>query len=77
VIHGFKTDTGPAVATILAALTNYDFEEATPLLATLVLRRAGKRPPPAYFALIDDLGMLVSYDDGTRSPPPVRVEAGW
>jgi hypothetical protein len=51
------------VATILAALTNYDFEEATPLLATLVLRRAGKRPPSAFFALIDDLGMMASYDD--------------
>jgi hypothetical protein len=51
------------VGTILAALTNYDFEEATPILAVLVLRRAGKRPPPAFFALIDELGLLASYDD--------------
>ena len=35
-----------AVATILAALTTYDFEEATPLLTTLVLRRDGKAPSP-------------------------------
>jgi predicted transcriptional regulator len=58
-----QADNAKLVATILAALTNYDFEEATPLLATLVLRRAGKRPPPAFFALIDDLGMMASYDD--------------
>jgi hypothetical protein len=52
-----------AVATILAALTTYDFEEATPLLATLVLRKADKRPPPAFFALIDEMGLLTPYDD--------------
>jgi hypothetical protein len=52
-----------AVATILAALTTYDFEEATPLLATLVLRRADKRPPPAFFALVDEMGLLTPYDD--------------
>src|SRR5918995_603381 len=51
------------VATILAALTTYDFEEATPLLTTLVLRKADKRPPPAFFALIDDMGLLTPYDD--------------
>ena len=52
-----------AVATILAALTTYDFGEATPLLATLVLRRADKRPPPAFFALVDEMGLLTPYDD--------------
>jgi hypothetical protein len=52
-----------AVATILAALTTYDFEEATPLLATLVLRKADKRPPPAFFALVDEMGLLMPYDD--------------
>jgi hypothetical protein len=52
-----------AVATILAALTTYDFEEATPLLTTLVLRRADKRPPPAFFALVDEMGLLTPYDD--------------
>jgi hypothetical protein len=51
------------VATILAALTTYDFEEATPLLATLVLRNAEKRPPPAFFALVDEMGLLTPYDD--------------
>jgi hypothetical protein len=51
------------VATILAALTTYDFEEATPLLATLVLRKAEKRPPPAFFALVDEMGLLTPYDD--------------
>jgi hypothetical protein len=52
-----------AVATILAALTTYDFEEATPLLTTLVLRRVDKRPPPGFFALVDEMGLLTHFDD--------------
>jgi len=52
-----------AVAIILAALTTYDFEEATPLVAVLVLRKADKRPPPAFFALVDEMGLLAPYDD--------------
>jgi hypothetical protein len=68
-----------AVATILAALTTYDFEEATPILTTLVLRKAGKRPPPAFFALIDDMGLLASYDDEDSfvTDETARVHKNW
>jgi hypothetical protein len=68
-----------AVATILAALTTYDFEEATPILTTLVLRKAGKRPPPAFFALVDDMGLLASYDDEDSfvTDETARVHKNW
>ena len=68
-----------AVATILAALTTYDFEEATPILTTLVLRKAGKRPPPAFFALVDDMGLLASYDDEDSfvTDEIARVHKNW
>ncbi|EWY42302.1 hypothetical protein N825_18390 [Skermanella stibiiresistens SB22] len=67
------------IATILAALTTYDFEEACPLLAALVRRKAGKRPPPAFFALVDDLGMLASYDDEDAflEDETARVHRAW
>lgn len=68
-----------AVATILAALTTYDFEEASPILATLVLRKAGKRPPPAFFALIDEMGLLAPYDDEDSfiTDETARVHKNW
>ena len=68
-----------AVATILAALTTYDFEEATPLLTTLVLRRTEKRPPPALFALVDEMGLLASYDDEESfvTDETARVHKTW
>ena len=68
-----------AVATILAALTTYDFEEATPLLATLVLRHADKRPPPAFFALVDDMGLLAPYEDEESfvRDETARVHKNW
>lgn len=68
-----------AVETILAALTTYDFEEATPILTTLVLRKAGKRPPPAFFALIDDMGLLTPYDDEDSfvTDETARVHKNW
>jgi hypothetical protein len=68
-----------AVATILAALTTYDFEEATPLLTTLVLRRTEKRPPPAFFALVDEMGLLTSYDDEESfvTDETARVHKTW
>lgn len=68
-----------AVETILAALTTYDFEEATPILTTLVLRKAGKRPPPAFFALIDDMGLLTPYDDEDSfvMDETARVHKNW
>ena len=68
-----------AVATILAAITTYDFEEATPLLSTLVLRKADKRPPPAFFALIDEMGLLASYDDEESfvTDETARVHKNW
>jgi hypothetical protein len=68
-----------AVATILAALTTYDFEEATPILTTLVLRKAGKRPPPAFFALVDDMGLLAPYDDEESfvKDETARVHKNW
>jgi hypothetical protein len=64
-----------AVATILAALTTYDFEEATPL----VLRRTEKRPPPAFFALVDEMGLLASYDDEESfvTDETARVHKTW
>jgi hypothetical protein len=68
-----------AVATILAALTTYDFEEATPLLTTLVLRKADKRPPPAFFALVDEMGLLTPYDDAESfvKDETARVHKTW
>ena len=30
---------------------------------TLVLRKTEKRPPPAFFALVDEMGLLTPYDD--------------
>ena len=68
-----------AVATSLAALTTYDFEEATPLLTTLVLRRTEKRPPPAFFALVDEMGLLASYDDEESfvTDETARVHKTW
>ena len=68
-----------AVATILAALTTYDFEEATPLVTTLVLRHAGKRPPPAFFALVDEMGLLTPYDDEESfvTDETARVHKAW
>ncbi|UEM23659.1 hypothetical protein JL100_013265 [Skermanella mucosa] len=68
-----------AVATILAALTTYDFENARPLLTALVRRRDGKRPPPAFFALVDELGLLASYDDEDAflEDETARVHRAW
>lgn len=68
-----------SVATILAALTTCDFEGARPLLAALVRRQDGKRPPPAFFALVDELGLLASYDDEDAflEDETARVHRAW
>ncbi|QQP91782.1 hypothetical protein IGS68_11510 [Skermanella sp. TT6] len=68
-----------SVATILAALTTSDFEGARPLLTALVRRRDGKPPPPAFFALVDDFGLLAPYDDEDAflADETARVHGAW
>jgi hypothetical protein len=44
-----------------------------------VLRKAGKRPPPAFFALVDDMGLLAPYDDEDSfvTDETARVHKNW
>ena len=48
-------------------------------MTTLVLRKADKRPPPAFFALVDEMGLLTPYDDEDSfvKDETARVHKNW